>query len=259
MAQTMAPATYKPVWIDLSTSDPAASREFYAKVFGWNVEVNPDPQYGGYALAKVGGKDVAGIGTTMMAEAPTAWSIYLGTSDIAEMTARVQAAGGKVIATPMQVGEQGSMAVYQDPSGAYISAWQPAMMAGGLTDGQPGAFAWAELNARGMDKAVAFYSKALGWTTKSMPMGDGQPPYVSFMAGDLGIAGGTEMSPMVPSEVPSYWMVYFAVTDVDATFKTAMAAGGKEMLSPQDDPGGRFAILSDPQGAVFAIRSVTAR
>jgi hypothetical protein len=164
-----------------------------------------------------------------------------------------------VIATPMQVGEQGSMAVYQDPSGAYISAWQPAMMAGGLTDGQPGAFAWAELNARGMDKAVAFYSKALGWTTKSMPMGDGQPPYVSFMAGDLGIAGGTEMSPMVPSEVPSYWMVYFAVTDVDATFKTAMAAGGKEMLSPQDYPGGRFAILSDPQGAVFAIRSVTAR
>ena len=89
MAQTMAPATYMPVWIDLSTSDPAASREFYAKVFGWNVEVNPDPQYGGYALAKVGGKDVAGIGTTMMAEAPTAWSIYLGTSDIADMTARV--------------------------------------------------------------------------------------------------------------------------------------------------------------------------
>ena len=44
MAQTMAPATYKPVWIDLSTSDPSASREFYAKVFGWNVEVNPDPQ-----------------------------------------------------------------------------------------------------------------------------------------------------------------------------------------------------------------------
>ena len=64
---------------------------------------------------------------------------------------------------------------------------------------------------------------------------------------------------MVPSEVPSYWMVYFAVTDVDATFKTAMAAGGKEMLSPQDYPGGRFAILSDPQGAVLAIRSVTAR
>jgi hypothetical protein len=58
--QTMAPATYKPVWIDLSTADPVAAREFYEKVFGWNVEVNPDPQYGGYALARIDGKDVAG-------------------------------------------------------------------------------------------------------------------------------------------------------------------------------------------------------
>jgi hypothetical protein len=64
---------------------------------------------------------------------------------------------------------------------------------------------------------------------------------------------------MVPAEVPSYWMIYFAVADVDETFKKAMDAGGREMLGPQDYPGGRFAILSDPQGAVFAIRSVTAR
>jgi predicted enzyme related to lactoylglutathione lyase len=110
-----------------------------------------------------------------------------------------------------------------------------------------------------MDKAIAFYSKALGWTTKTMPTGDGQPPYVLFQAGDLGVAGGTEMNSMVPAEVPSYWMVYFAVGDVDATFKKAMDAGGREMLAPQGYPGGRVAILSDPQGAVFAIRSITAR
>lgn len=259
MAETMAPATYKPVWIDLSTADPVAAREFYEKVFGWNVEVNPDPQYGGYALARIDGKDVAGIGPKMMAEAPTAWSIYLGTSDIAEMAAKVQAAGGKVIAPPMQVGEQGMMAVFQDPSGAYISGWQPAMMEGGLTDGRPGAFTWAELSARGMDKAVAFYARALGWTTRTMPKGEGQPPYVLFMAGDQSIAGGIEMSPMVPSEVPSYWMVYFAVSDADATFKKAIDAGGHEVLAPQDFPGGRSAVVGDPQGAVFAIRSVTAR
>jgi hypothetical protein len=259
MAQTAAPTTYKPVWIDLSTADPAAAREFYAKVFGWNVAVNPDPQYGGYALAKIGGKDVAGIGPKMMAEAPTAWSVYLGTSDIAELTARVEGAGGTVIAPPMQVGEQGSMAVFRDPSGAYISGWQPAMMQGGLTDGQTGAFTWAELNARGMDKAVAFYSKALGWTTKTMPMGAGQPPYTQFVAGDLDVAGGMEMSPMVPAEVPSYWMVYFAVADVDASFKKAIDAGGHEILGPQDYPGGRFAIVSDPQGAVFAMRHLTTR
>ena len=51
MVDAVAPAMNKPAWVDLSSSDPEASREFYSKLFGWHVEVNPDPQYGGYALA----------------------------------------------------------------------------------------------------------------------------------------------------------------------------------------------------------------
>jgi predicted enzyme related to lactoylglutathione lyase len=62
-----------------------------------------------------------------------------------------------------------------------------------------------------------------------------------------------EMNPMVPAQVPSYWSVYFAVDDVDKAFQKAIAGGGKEMLEPADYPGGRFAILSDPQGAVFGL------
>ena len=52
----------KPIWVDLSSGDPEGSRAFYARHFGWHVEVNPDPQYGGYALATIGGQRVAGIG-----------------------------------------------------------------------------------------------------------------------------------------------------------------------------------------------------
>ena len=51
----------KPSWVDLSSEDAGSSREFYGKLFGWNVEVNPDPQYGGYALARIGGQDAAGV------------------------------------------------------------------------------------------------------------------------------------------------------------------------------------------------------
>jgi hypothetical protein len=61
------------------------------------------------------------------------------------------------------------------------------------------------------------------------------------------------MNSMVPAQVPSYWTVYFAADDVDKAFKKAVDAGGQEMLAPQDFPGGRFAILSDPQGAVFGL------
>ncbi len=58
---------------------------------------------------------------------------------------------------------------------------------------------------------------------------------------------------MVPAEVPSYWLVYFNVPDVDKSYEKAIEAGAKSMLEPQDFPGGRFAILSDPQGAAFGL------
>jgi predicted enzyme related to lactoylglutathione lyase len=152
----------------------------------------------------------------------------------------------------MQVGEQGTMAVFQDPSGAFISAWQPKAM-GGFVTGAPNSFGWAELNARGLQKDVPFYAAAFGWGSKVSPMGEGQPPYTEFLLGDTSIAGAMEMNPMVPAQVPSYWMVYFSVGDVDGSFRKAIEAGAQEMVAPVDYPGGRFAILSDPQGAMFGL------
>lgn len=61
------------------------------------------------------------------------------------------------------------------------------------------------------------------------------------------------MNPMVPAAVPSYSMAYFNVADVNSAFKKATVAGAKEMMAPQDFPGGRFAIVSDPQGAAFGL------
>jgi predicted enzyme related to lactoylglutathione lyase len=213
MADSAISVANKPVWVDLASSDPEASREFYSRLLGWQVEVNPDPQYGGYALAKVEGHDVAGIGPKMMPEAPTAWLVYIGTTDADGLAKKVQSAGGTVIAPPMQVGDQGRMAVFQDPSGAFIGAWQPAAMAGFLT-GRPSTFGWAELSARGLDKALPFYQAAFGWASKISPMGEGGQPYTEFLLGEESIAGGMEMNPMAPAAMPSYWMVYFNVDDV---------------------------------------------
>jgi predicted enzyme related to lactoylglutathione lyase len=90
-------------------------------------------------------------------------------------------------------------------------------------------------------------------------MGEGQPPYTEFWLGDDQIAGGMELNPMMPKEVPSYWMAYFTVDDVDASFKKALAAGAHEMLGPTDFAGGRFAILGDPQGATFGVLKMSPR
>ena len=258
MAQAMTSTLNKPAWVDLSSADAAASRDFYAKLFGWQVEVNPDPQYGGYGLARIGGSDAAGIGPKMDPNAPTAWNLYIGTDDIDDLAKRVTENGGSVVAAPFDVGDQGRMAVFLDPAGAFISAWQGARMGGFQTD-VPNSFGWAELNARGVDNALPFYGALFGWTVKTSPMGEGQPDYNEFQIGGQSVAGAWEMNPSVPAQVPSYWQVYFAVDDVDAAFKKALDLGAQEIFAPTEYPGGRFAIVSDPQGASFGLLKTSER
>jgi predicted enzyme related to lactoylglutathione lyase len=253
----MADTTGRPMWIDLASKDPAGSRAFYSQLFGWDVHVSPDPQYGGYGRALLDGKDVAGIAPTMSPEAPTAWSMYIGTEDAAALGDAVTAAGGTVVMPAFDVGDQGRMAVFQDPTGAFISAWQVTSMGGFQTTG-PGTFGWAELNARGVDRAVTFYETVFGWTDRTSDIPDGTK-YIEFLQGTDSIAGALEMHSMVPAQVPSYWMVYFSVADVDASYAAALAAGAQEMLPPRDFPGGRFAILSDPQGATFGLLKTAPR
>jgi hypothetical protein len=129
----------------------------------------------------------------------------------------------------------------------------------GFQTSVPGSYGWAELNARGLDKAAAFYVATFGWATRTSDMGEGQPPYTEFLLGENSIAGAMEMNAMVPAGVPSYWMVYFGVADVDASFRQAVELGAREMLAPTDFSGGRFAILTDPQGAVFGFLKTNPR
>ena len=245
-----------PAWIDLSSKDPAGSRDYYSKLFGWKAEPEKDPKAGGYAIARLGDKDVAGIGGTQDPNAPSAWMVYIGTRDANAVAKKVEAEGGKVVAPPFDVMDVGRMAVFQDPTGAFISVWQPTTMNGFDVQGKQGSYAWAELNSRGFEKAKPFYAKVFGWGQKVSPMGEGQGDYTEFKLDDQSIAGAMEMNPMVPKEVPSYWMVYFGAEDVDKLHKKAVDLGGKEMLPPQDFPGGRFSILSDPQGAAFGLLSM---
>jgi predicted enzyme related to lactoylglutathione lyase len=253
MAEAKTAVASKVVWADLSSTDPAASREYYKNLFGWSVEVNPDPQYGGYALARIEDKDVAGIGGTQSPDAPSAWNVYIGTPDAADTAKKVEAAGGKVAAPPFPVGDQGTMAVFQDPTGAFISVWQPGNMAGARLLGVANTVGWAELNARGFESAIPFYKNVFGWGEKKSEAVENAPEYTEFQLDGESFAGGLEMNPMVPAEVPSYWMVYFNVDDVDDAFKKAVDTGGREMLAPSDFPGLRMAIVSDPQGAMFGL------
>jgi uncharacterized protein len=241
----------RPTWVDLSTKDAAAARDFYSKLFGWRVEVNPDPLYGGYGLAKIGGQDAAGIGPVQSPEQPTVWSMYIGTDDVDALAKKVAAAGGTVVAPPFDVGDQGRMAVFADPTSASSAAWQGTRMGGFQTSGA-GAYGWSELSTTDIDKALPFYKDVLGWEARRSPMPSG-PDYIEFQVDGESVAGGWAMDPAQMAGAPSRWMVYFLVDDVDAAFRTAIDNGAHEVNAPQSYPGGTFAIVTDPQGAPFGL------
>ena len=256
MAQVATATINKPAWVDLATTDAEAARDFYSSLFGWSLEVSEDPQYGGYATAKIDDRSVAGIGPKQEGDrSPAAWSLYIGTEDVDGLAKKVQEAGGNVVAPPFDVGDQGRMAVFTDPSGAFISGWQAAGMSQ-FVSGSESAFGWAELNARGLQRAIAFYESVFGWTHTEQPFGEGEV-YTQLEHDGQPLAGALEMNPQIPAETPSYWLLYFNVDDVDARFNKAIELGGREMVAPQDMPGGRFAIVSDPQGAAFGIINVS--
>src|SRR3954447_10296905 len=242
----------RPAWVDLSTTEPGAAREFYEKLFGWKVDVNPDPQYGGYGMAQRDGTGLAGIGAKMDPSAPTVWSLYIGSDDIEDLARRIAEAGGTVVMKPFDVGDQGKMAVFQDPTGAFISAWEASGMRSFIAN-EPNAFGWGELNARNVEQAIPFYEQVFGWTHRTSEAAEGQPAYTEFLKDGESILGAWEMNPSVPAHVPSYWQIYFDVDNVDEAFNRAVSLGAKPLVPPQDAMGVRFAILNDPQGAGFGV------
>ena len=68
-----------PSWVDLGTPDAAKASAFYSALFGWTVQQGP-PEAGGYAIAELGGKPVAGIGPQQN-PGPPVWSTYVNVDD----------------------------------------------------------------------------------------------------------------------------------------------------------------------------------
>src|SRR5215210_1640521 len=153
MAETTTSLANHPVWVDLSSTEPKASMDFYGKLFDWQIDVSDDPQYGGYGMSRIAGTDVAGIGSQMSPGAPTASNLYIATDDVEDLSRRTESAGGTVVAPAFDVGEMGRMAVFQDPAGAFISAWQSGAMRPEPA-GRPNTFGWPELNTRGLEQSI---------------------------------------------------------------------------------------------------------
>lgn len=210
-------------------------------------------ELGGYRRAKKGGADVAGMLPLMQEGQPTAWSSYVAVADAAATAAAVKENGGSVVVEPMDVMGMGHMAVFTDPTGAFFGIWQPGTFAGAERVNEPGTLAWNELNTRDPEAAKAFYGAVFGWSFEDHDMG-GMGTYTEWKLGEDSIGGMIGMgNTQMPAEVPAHWLVYFAVESTDAAVETVKSSGGNVAFGPIDIPAGRFAVVTDPLGAAFAV------
>lgn len=236
-----------PSWIELATPDLAASKAFYAGLFGWDFDDQPIGDGGTYTMCEQAGKPVAGM---MQAQEgiPPAWSSFVTVADVDATVAKAAGAGGQVIQDPFDVLDAGRMSVIGDPTGAVLCLWQPKGHIGAHLVNEHGALTWNELLTPDVDRAADFYTQVLNWTTERFEAMD----YTVFNnAAGRGIAGA--MKP--PAEgIPPHWGIYFSVDDCDAAVDTATQAGASVRMPPTDMEGvGRMAALQDPQGVGFSV------
>ncbi len=116
-----------------------------------------------------------------------------------------------------------------------------------------GKFVWWELYTDDVENAIEFYAALFGWEIIQQDMGS-DFKYNMICNGnsvDHGIAG--ILSNQIADGAPPHWLSYLNVDDVDTASATAKANGAKVLKEATDIPTvGRFAVLADPQGAVFA-------
>jgi len=239
-----------PRWVDLGTSDLEGAKRFYTELFGWTAE-SMGEEAGGYTILHHQGKSVAGAGPLMMEGQPVVWTTYVYVDDLDAVAGRVREAGGTVIVEPMDVMDVGRMAVFLDAQGAAVAGWQPKAHTGAELFNEPVSLCWNELATRDVEGSKRFYSSVFGWDGKTEPYGP--TTYTEFKIGEHTMAGMREMGPQDPADMPPHWLAYFAVADCDAIAARVRELGGRVLMEPMTIPPGRFAVLSDPQGAVFAV------
>ena len=238
-------------FVAYSVRDVPKAIAFYQALFGWDIELG-GPEVGGYSIAHQDGRIVAAISPKMAGPgAPTVWTTFLATDDADATAAKIKGAGGQLLAGPMDVMEEGRMAVAMDPAGAAFGLWQGARTTGLGVANEPGALTWNEQFSRDLAGSQAFYQAVFGYSYQDLS-GDGFK-YATPTVDGHEIGGIGEYPEGTPAEMPAAWSVYFAVADTDAAAAQVIELGGDVVQPPRDSPYGRIGVVADNQGAVFSL------
>ena len=243
------PLPGKFVWFELVSKDPKRAQVFYSEVLGWKVQAFPMGDQT-YQMIYAGDTMIGGYAAPKSDRQPSHWISYVSVADVDAAVRAAAANGGKVVDAPYEIPGVGRTARIADPQGAEICPFKNAMGDPADEDASQGRFFWNELHTTDTAKALAFYDKVVGFSSRAMDMGPGGTYHILEKHG-VGRGGAT--SQMAPG-VPPHWLPYVFVDDPDATIAKAKKLGAAIQFGPEDIPGvGRFGVLQDPTGAVLAV------
>jgi uncharacterized protein len=233
----------------------------------------PPESEGKYFIARLGGGNVAAVGSIPESAPPAAtWNTYVWVDRADETASKVREAGGGVVMEPFDVMDAGRMAVFTDPEGAAFCVWQAKQNKGAQVVNDPGTLNFNGLNTRDIEGAKSFYGSVFGWGTLALDRGAEMwtlPGYGDYLEREhhpdlrnqIAESGGPEgfedvvasINPIPDDQpdTPAHWSVTFAVDDADATAAKATELGGKVVAPPFDAPWVRMTVIGDPQGARF--------
>jgi predicted enzyme related to lactoylglutathione lyase len=241
------------VWFDLVTSDPAAARSFYGKVFGWDFQAVS----GGndYSVIVAGGRPIGGVFQPVAARAPagTRWLSFASVGDMVGVLARLEQLGFTKLLPATTVPGRGQQAIVRDPQGAILGLMHSSSGDPPDKPVESGEFFWVDLYTTDTVASAAAYSY-VGY--KVVPAGDDAGNRMLLESRGYARAG---ITPLPADAHQSGWLPYVQVDDVAATIAAATSAGGKVLLEP--DPAlidGNVAVIGDPLGGIIGVIHWTA-
>lgn len=246
-----------PVWYELLSPDPDASKAFYDDVIGWNIGPRPDGEMDYRMIAGPAGDNVGGVMhlSSQLREnggRPT-WLFYIGVDDVDATVAAITGMGGTIHLPAFDMPGVGRMAMVSDPQGNPFYVMRGAMDEPSHAWDRTalGKCNWHELATSDAVAGNEFYARAFGWTypdRMTMPGDMGDYVFVAAAGETIGAtmkAGGGQ---------PPGWLFYFRTPDIDAATARVKAGGGAVHSGPMEVPGGEMVIVaSDPHGAPFGI------
>jgi hypothetical protein len=247
------------IWFELMTKDVPAAIAFYGDVIGWKSQPfaeSPEP----YSMW-VGSQGPLG-GVVKLPEpaakmgAPPHWMSHVEVPSVDAAVAQVKELGGQVHFGPHDVPTVGRFAVIADPQGASLSLFTPASPMASHDSSKHGEFVWCELLTTDSVAGFKFYSALFGWEQVGAHDMGAMGTYLLYGRNGKALGGMMTKGPDMP--MPSSWVYYVQVDDLEAAIGRATAKGAKVLVGPMTVPGGsRVAQLMDPQGTWFALHSGT--